>query len=88
MTCGATRALHSLLHGQILTALRQNAIVVLLLLPTIWQLAVVVLRFAADRPDLPLIQISRRMAVGLLTVALIFMVVRNFPGIPAQLLGP
>lgn len=79
MTCGATRAMLSLLHGQVATALQQNALVVLLLPLAAYQLIAVLVNRAARRTVLATIKTSRRTGWFLLIIALAFMVIRNLP---------
>jgi hypothetical protein len=78
--CGALRALHQLLHGHLLTALRFNPLVVLSL-PVIAGMGFKLLVQKAQ---------GRRVSVGLrplwvwvgLAVLAVFTVVRNLPGVP------
>jgi len=89
--CGATRALHALLHGRWPDALHDNALFVVLL-PVALAL---VLKWAAPAwrdnrwPVVPLD--PRRFAtraVALLAVAVLFMAMRNLPGAPFEWLRP
>jgi hypothetical protein len=89
--CGATRALHALLHGRVTDALHDNALFVVLL-PLALAL---VLRWAVPawrENRWPNGQLSPRMVVtrgvALLAVAAVFMTVRNFPGVPFDWLRP
>lgn len=74
--CGATRAIYALLHGQVLTALRDNALLVL-------GLPVGVARglwlAAWKRPDRAAEFFPARYVGVLLILALIFTVLRNLP---------
>ena len=79
MTCGATRAVLSLTQGQILTAMRQNALIVLSMPPAAYQLAAFLVNGAIRRPLLPSIQITWKAGRLLLAIALLFMLVRNLP---------
>lgn len=88
MTCGATRAMLSLLHGQVMTALRQNALIVLLLPLMGYQLIAVLINRASRRTMLTPIKTSWRAGWFLLFMALIFMVVRNLPISLARYLIP
>ena len=88
MTCGATRAMLSLLHGQVLTALQQNALVVLLLPLAAYQLIAILINRAAHRTVLTPVKTSRRTGWFLLFIALAFMIVRNLPVPMARYLIP
>lgn len=82
--CGATRALHQLLHGHVAVAAQYNVLLVLSL-PALcaiffWQ-AVRRLRGGAFCLPLPLLIVG-------LTVALTFGVLRNLPVYPFTLLNP
>ncbi len=89
--CGATRALHALLHGRVLEALHDNVLFVLLLpaaLALVWRIALPAWRH--DRwptdPVKPKPFLLR--AVALIVVATLFMAVRNIPGAPFDQLRP
>ena len=88
MTCGATRAVLSLMQGQILTALRQNALIVLSMPPAAYQLAALLVNGAIRRPALPPIRITWKAGKLLLAIALLFMLVRNLPIPLARFLVP
>jgi hypothetical protein len=89
--CGATRALHALLHGRVLDALHDNVLFVLLLpaaLMLIWRITAPAWRdnrWPTD-PVKPRPFLFR--AAALIAVAAIFMAVRNIPGAPFDLLRP
>jgi len=89
--CGATRALHALLHGRVLDALHDNVLFVALL-PVALGL---ILKWAAPAwrenrwPAVPLeprALVARGAALAVL--AAVFMVVRNLPGTPFDWLRP
>lgn len=88
MTCGATRAVLSLIQGHILTALRQNALIVLLLPPAAYQLAAFLVNKAYRHPVLPSIPVTRKAGRLLLVIALLFMLIRNLPIPLARFLTP
>jgi len=89
--CGATRAVHALLHGRIIEALHDNALFVLALpfllrmawmyLPAAWR--------ANAWPDLPTDHRKWvRRGVGIVLLMLGFMALRNLPGWPFDWLKP
>jgi hypothetical protein len=89
--CGATRALHALLHGRWADALHDNALFVALLpvaLALVLQWAVPAWR----ENRWPGVAMEPRLAaargVALLAVAALFMAVRNLPGAPFEWLRP
>jgi len=89
--CGATRALHALLHGQVWTALHDNVLFVALLPWILWQATVYARRaWLANRwPEIFVApRTLARYGVGLIALALLFAVVRNLPGAPFDLLRP
>jgi hypothetical protein len=89
--CGATRALHALLHGRVLEALHDNVLFVSLL-PAALALAAIYAWQAWHRNAWPVITVPERSLLrgGLAVVALCagFMVLRNLPGAPFDLLRP
>ena len=84
--CGALRALHQLLHGQLSAAFRLNPVLVVSLPLLLWLGVGYVLRKAANQPaSLPL----RPLWLWLLLAAvLVVSVLRNLPGAPFALLRP
>ncbi len=89
--CGATRALHALLHGKLTEALHDNALFVVLL-PVALAL---VLKWAGPawwENRWPSGQLAPRAlvlrALALLAVAAVFMTARNLPGAPFGWLRP
>jgi hypothetical protein len=89
--CGATRAVHALLHGRVLEALHDNALFVTLLPVTMAMAALFAAR--AWREDRwPPVHVPQRTilsrGLGLLALALLFMALRNLPGAPFDLLRP
>lgn len=89
--CGATRALHALLHGRLTDALHDNALFVALLPMTLtlaWKWAAPAWRenrWPAVQPA-PRLLVAR--GVALLAVAALFMAARNLPGAPFDWLRP
>ena len=86
--CGALRAMHALLHGRILTALDYNALFVVSLPFLGWAIAAQLLEAWFGRPVLPTVQLSGRMARGILWVFIVFTVLRNIPIYPFNVLAP
>jgi uncharacterized protein DUF2752 len=76
--CGSLRALHQLLHGHVLAALRFNPLLVLGLLPLGWFAGSVLIRNAHARSSAVLP--STRWLWVCLVLALAFSVWRNIPG--------
>lgn len=73
--CGATRATHALLHGDVVTALHDNAFYVLtlpLLLVAVWRWY-----DGWTRPGRPVL--ARPVLFAFLAVGLVFTLVRNLP---------
>jgi hypothetical protein len=86
--CGATRATHALLHGELLCALRYNALWILALPLAVYALASETCRLARGRP-LPWDLVENRwFLVGAITVAVLFGLLRNVPVYPFVLLAP
>jgi hypothetical protein len=89
--CGATRALHALLHGHLLEALRDNALFIAALPVGIW-LAASYLTQAWRARAWPEIQIEGksliRSGATVFGLMLAFMALRNLPGCPFDLLKP
>lgn len=85
--CGLTRGFHALLHGDVFTALRFNALLPVYLLIFVYLFARIFsvavggrgLNFNIFRPNF---------IWAFLTVSLVFGVVRNFPVYPFTLLAP
>ena len=81
--CGATRSLHHLLHGDLVAALRSNALLLLGLFPL---LAFAGWKSCQGQPVLH--RFTGRWAYGALAAMLVFFVVRNLPGPTRQWLNP
>lgn len=74
--CGNTRALHALLHGDVLLALRNN----LLLIPAILLLALLCFK--------PQLTLSPALCKSVAVIVILFWVLRNLPWSPFTLLAP
>ena len=89
--CGATRAVHALLHGRVLEALRDNALFVTAL-PLLLFLAGSHALAAWQNNAWPKIIVEERSllrrGLGLLLLMLSFMALRNLPGSPFDWLRP
>ena len=85
--CGALRAGHALLHGRILTALGYNALFVVALPFLAYAIAAQGIE-AVTGWRLPRHQVSGRETKAILWVILAFMLLRNIPVYPLNLLAP
>jgi hypothetical protein len=87
--CGMTRAAYDLLHGEWLAAFRMNPLMVLLLPFVAVGLGLELLAWVRgpERPT-PQFRLHWRVTVVLVTVILVYGVVRNFPWWPFTLLAP
>jgi hypothetical protein len=85
--CGTGRALHQLLHGNVLAAMRLNPLGVLLLPPVAYGMLSLALQFVGLRP-LPSKFIPAFWIWMLLAVILLYWVLRNIPCYPFTLLAP
>ncbi len=85
--CGATRAMHQLLHGHVTAALRCNA---LLILSLPWLAFLALRQFSRWRAGLPVVLPAVRpgVAVVFLWVLVLFTVLRNIPCAPFIYLSP
>ena len=86
--CGASRALHSLLHGHLYQAVRYNAVFVLLLPCIITYGAAFVRDFLPGKPIRIHQWLPAPLLYGLLAVLLLFGVLRNLPMEPFVWLRP
>lgn len=82
--CGVQRAIHSLLHGEIVSALMFNALAVLALPLLCYSLVAWVFEY---RRLLPL-SVSSKLSYSILFGTLAFWIARNVPLYPFKLLGP
>ena len=82
--CGALRALHRLLHGDLAGALGYNAMAVMML-PA---LGLVGFSRAVGRPLLTGFEFPHRLAWALLAAIVLFFVLRNVPVYPLTVLAP
>jgi len=85
--CGATRAIHHLLHGHLLEAFRLNALATLLAPALLGALLWERLSRNSARPW-SLSRISPALIWTLLSVVLLFGVVRNIPFFPFTVMAP
>lgn len=81
--CGMTRALHSVLHGNIIRAFQFNALLTLAI-PVLMYLYVWWMTWAFTGKELPKIKVSKRVTWAIIGLAVIFVVGRNFPGPVAE----
>lgn len=86
--CGATRATHQLLHGELIPALRYNGLWVLALPVAVYAVGSEVRRFTRGRPLPGDLVRNRWFWVGAVAVALLFGLLRNVPVYPFMLLAP
>ncbi len=85
--CGSGRALHQLLHGNVLAAMRLNPLAVVLLPPLAYGMLSLGLQFIGRKP-LPGKFIPASWIWTLLAVILLYWVLRNIPCSPFTLLAP
>ncbi|MFH0794385.1 MAG: DUF2752 domain-containing protein [bacterium] len=85
--CGSTRALHQLLHGRPLQAMSLNPLMILCLPFLGFSLLSELVREMRGRP-LPTPTLSAQGICGLLSVILLYGVLRNLPFYPFTLLAP
>jgi len=89
--CGATRALHALLHGRVIEALHDNVLFVSLL-PAAIALAALYAWKTWTRNQWPSVTVPSttlwRGGLAVVGVCVAFMVLRNLPGAPFDLLRP
>jgi hypothetical protein len=89
--CGATRAIHALLHGRVIEALHDNALFIAAL-PVLVYVAASYARTAWRAEAWPPIAIDGRKltrpSIGILLLMLGFAVLRNLPGPPFDWLKP
>lgn len=86
--CGATRAAHELLHGRLLAALQDNALLVLLLPMAAYAAASECRRRAIGRPLWGDPVHKPRLLIALGVLAFAFFALRNLPCFPFVLLTP
>ena len=85
--CGTVRALHQLLHGNVLAAMRLNSFAVIMLPPIAYWLVSSGLQFIGRKP-LPSKFIPAFWIWMLLAAILLYWVLRNIPYYPFSLLAP
>jgi len=79
--CGSLRATHALLHGDVAAAIDFNAMTVLIVLPV--TLALLVAWTVQRWRGKPLrVTVPRWATAALVTLAVVFTVIRNVPGMP------
>ncbi|HMS24596.1 MAG TPA: DUF2752 domain-containing protein [Acidimicrobiia bacterium] len=81
--CGMTRALHSVLNGNVLRAIQFNVVLVVAL-PILMYLYVWWMMWAFTGRELPRLKMSKRITLVLIGLAVFFIVGRNFPGPVAE----
>jgi hypothetical protein len=86
--CGATRAMHQLLHGHFATAFDYNPLVVTLLPFAAWAVAAQALRAARGLPTKAVLRKDSGWTWTLLVLALAFCVARNLPWAPLRWMAP
>jgi Protein of unknown function (DUF2752) len=89
--CGATRALHALLHGRVLTALHDNVLFIALLPLLIFTLGSYLAKaWRGDTWPAIHIRADRLLGrgIGLFLLIAAFMILRNLPGAPFDWLRP
>ena len=85
--CGSARGLHQLLHGHVLTAFGLNPLMVLSL-PFLSYGLISRILFLGTNRRLPSVFIPARWIWALLTVIILFWILRNIPHYPFTLLAP
>jgi hypothetical protein len=85
--CGSARAVHELLHGHVMAALRFNPAAVLFLpvLGAAWMARAI--RVATGRPHRP-VAISNVWVLVILASIIVYWIARNIPAYPFGLLAP
>jgi hypothetical protein len=77
--CGMTRAVHSMLHGNIVRAVQFNAILVVAM-PVLIYLYTWWMTWAFTGKELPKLKLSKKVIWTLVVIAVVFSVGRNLPG--------
>lgn len=86
--CGATRALEDLMHFRILEALDHNVFFVISLPFIVYYFFKEYVRIATGRDIIPFIKININGAIIILTIIILFGIVRNIPFYPFTILAP
>lgn len=86
--CGATRALHALLHGHLLQALDYNLFMIMTLPLVGYALLAYWLKRLLNRPVLPMLKDYRWLMIVLVIFAVVFLILRNLPWAPVTWLAP
>lgn len=84
--CGASRAIHALIHGDFLSALHDNALLIVMLPLLLGWSAVALWR--AMRHNQPPLALPHGTAWVVLYATIFFVLVRNLPWWPCTLLAP
>ena len=85
--CGAQRAINALLHGNLLSALKDNLLVVVTIVLTILLTAQSVFKFSIIKNDHKIIY-SSSFLKAVLFLFIVFAILRNIPAYPFTLLAP
>ncbi len=88
MGCGSGRATVALLHGDILAALGYNVLYVIFLPFILYYLLKVYISYVFGKDVLPFFKIGLKGSIAILTVVLLFWILRNIPVFPFTLLAP
>ncbi len=86
--CGVGRMCVSLLHGDILAALDYNLLFALLLPFLLYYLLKLYIAYVFGKDALPFFKLNKWGAIALLSVILLFTVLRNIPLFPFSYLAP
>ncbi len=86
--CGSQRAVHSLLHGDILGALRFNPLMVLTVPIIVYGLGIVLANWVFGTNYRFMLFYSKLFIYGLFGLAILFWIIRNIPIYPFNLLAP
>ncbi|WP_255449903.1 DUF2752 domain-containing protein [Seonamhaeicola sediminis] len=85
--CGSQRAIHQILNGNIITGLRHNFLIVLLVLIIIYDLFIKFLNVLLKRKFSNLLH-KPAITISLLVVILLYWVLRNINQYPFNILAP
>ncbi|WP_317194695.1 DUF2752 domain-containing protein [Aequorivita echinoideorum] len=86
--CGSQRAVHLLLHGNILGALRFNPLMVLSIPLVVYGLAITLSNWIFGTRYRFMLFYSKLFIYGYFGLAVLYWVLRNIPGYPFNLLAP
>jgi hypothetical protein len=85
--CGSLRALHQMLHGNLYAAFRLNPLMVVSIPFLAYPLASAIIYLIRGRP-LPRVLVSATWVWIVLTVVVLYAILRNIPQYPLDLLAP